>query len=176
MKAEISALVDGELEPDSVDRVVDAMRLDPELHARWETYHAIGDALRHTPALQADFSRAIVARMASEPVVLAPAALSVRRHSPLRMALPLAAAITGVGAVAWVALSVNGQQGERLAAIQSTTLPTATTAPSLATQKLPQGALKEYLVAHQAYAPNNRIQGVAPAVRTVSEIRQGARQ
>jgi sigma-E factor negative regulatory protein RseA len=42
-------------------------------------------------------------------------------------------------------------------------------------EQSPSGALKEYLVAHQAHSPSSGIQGVAPYVRSVSEIRQGGR-
>jgi sigma-E factor negative regulatory protein RseA len=89
----------------------------------------------------------------------------------LRFALPLAAAVMGMAAVGWVALSLNAPQPLELAAkprpSNQQVVPVAEQSPS--------GALKEYLVAHQAHSPSGGIQGVAPYVRSVSEIRQGGR-
>jgi len=102
-------------------------------------------------------------------VLFVPAALPKRTR--LRFALPLAAAVMGMAAVGWVALSLNGPQPHELAARQR---PSSQPVVHPAEQS-PSGALKEYLVAHQAHSPSGSIQGVAPYVRSVSEIRQGGR-
>jgi sigma-E factor negative regulatory protein RseA len=89
----------------------------------------------------------------------------------LRFALPLAAAVMGMAAVGWVALSLNAPQPLELAAKPRQTNEQAVPVA----EQSPSGALKEYLVAHQAHSPSGGIQGVAPYVRSVSEIRQGGR-
>lgn len=172
MKQEISALLDDELGREDVSRALDALRRNAELQETWELYHAIGDALRHSPGYSSDFSRRVMARLAQEPIVFAPTAKPNR--TAFRVAMPLAAAVMGMAAVGWVALSLNAPQPADLAARPRTSAEIAAVQPQPAAVN-PSGALKEYLVAHQAHAPNGGIQGVAPYVRTVSEIRQGGR-
>lgn len=174
MKSEISALVDNELAPESIDRTLDEMKRNAELYASWRVYHVIGDVLRRAPAVSPDFSGRIMARLSTEPVVLAPAAMADSPQSRIRIALPLAAAAMGMAAVAWVALSLNPPESGSLAAAKPAKVQVQPVAAPAAAP--PQGAIKEYLVAHQAYSSGNRIQGVAPAIRTVSEIRQGDRR
>jgi sigma-E factor negative regulatory protein RseA len=169
MKPDISALLDDELEPGAASRAIDALRRDSELQEAWNVYHLIGDALRQPADLCPDLSAKVMARLAEEPLLFAPAAQPKR--TPSHFAFPLAAAVMGMAAVAWVALSLNAPQPVELAAkpraVPELAVPVA--------DKSPSGALKEYLVAHQAHSPNGSIQGVAPYVRTVSEIRQGGR-
>ncbi|MBI4987418.1 MAG: sigma-E factor negative regulatory protein [Rhodocyclales bacterium] len=169
MKPDISALLDDELEQSEASRAIDALRRDKELQEAWNAYHMIGDALRRSPEYSPHFSQRVMARLAEEPVLFAP---SVRpRRAPLRFALPLAAAVMGMAAVGWVALSLNAPQPVEQAAKPNP----ANEQAVLAIDKSPSGALKEYLVAHQAHSPSGGIQGVAPYVRTVSEIRQSGR-
>lgn len=172
MKSEISALLDGELAHDSSVRTIDALRRNVDLCREWETYHLIGDVLRRSPPLSADFSERVMARLAREPVILVPAAVPAARKSMLRFALPVAASVMGAAVVGWVGSSFNAPPPVQMAAVPSLAQP----APSAASAQISQGHLKEYLVAHQANSPSGRMQGVAPYVRIVSEIRQGSRQ
>lgn len=172
MRSEISALLDGELAPDAAGRAIDALRQNADLCREWETYYLIGDALRRSPPLSTGFSDRVMARLVQEPTVLAPAAMAQTRKGILRFALPLAASVMGAGVVGWVALSINAPQPAQVAAAPSPVQQAARPASA----QISQGALKEYLVAHQAYSPSGRMQGVAPYVRTVSEIRQGSKQ
>lgn len=170
MKPDISALLDDELEQGTASRVIDALRRDKDLQEAWNVYHLIGDAMRQSPGYSLDMSSKVMARLAEEPVLFVPAAQPKR--TPLRFALPLAAAVTGMAAVGWVALSLNAPQPLELAAKPR---PTNEQVAPVA-ERSPSGALKEYLVAHQAHSPNGGIQGVAPYVRTVSEIHKGGKQ
>lgn len=183
MKSEISALLDDELAPGAAGRTIDALGRDADLRNAWETYHLIGDALRRSPELSPRFANKVIARLSREPVVFAPAASQAPRKNknPFRFVLPLAASVMGMGAVGWVAMSLNAPQQERVArapsSIQGGAAPASPqVAAKPASGQPATGALQEYLVAHQAYSPANGIQGVAPYVRTVSEIRQGRRQ
>lgn len=169
MKHDISALLDDELGEDDADRAIDALRRDKELQEAWNTYHLIGDVLRRSPEYSPHLSRQVMARLLKEPVLFVPVAQPKR--SPLRLALPMAAAIMGMAAVGWVALSLNAPQPVELAA--KTHSAGGSAAP--AKDQTPSGALKEYLVAHQAHSPSGGIEGVAPYVRTVSEIHKGGR-
>lgn len=181
MKSEISALLDDELAPGAAGRTIDALGRDADLRNAWETYHLIGDALRRSPELSPRFADKVIVRLSREPVVFAPAASQAPRKNPFRFVLPLAASVMGIGAVGWVAMSLNAPQQERVARAPSSIQGGAASAsPQVAAKPASgqpaTGALQEYLVAHQAYSPANGIQGVAPYVRTVSEIRQGRRQ
>jgi sigma-E factor negative regulatory protein RseA len=172
MKSEISTLLDGELEPGKAGRAIDFLQRDASLRQDWETYQLIGDALRRSPMLSADFSDRVLERLAREPHILSPATMPAQSRKALRFALPVAASVVGVGVVGWLALSLNEPGPVQMAKVQKP--PVEAAAPPVAVRPA-EGALKEYLVAHQAQSPSGRMQGVAPYVRTVSEIRQGSR-
>ncbi len=174
MKAEISALLDDELDAFSTHRALDVLRRDVALRKTWQIYHVIGDALRHAPDISAEFSATLATRLAQEPVVLAPSAMAPAKKSAMRYALPLAASVMGAAAVGWVAQSFNSPQVAQLAVARSILQQMPATAVSL--RPIQNDALKEYLVAHQAYSPSGPMQSIAPYVRTVSEIHQGGRQ
>jgi len=73
----LSAMVDGEAEGSSVERLCAAWREQPAARACWHAYHLIGDVLR-SEDLSSDakrdaaFLRAVRERLANEPIVLAP--------------------------------------------------------------------------------------------------------
>ena len=90
----LSALVDGELDGGAVARACSHWRESPELQSSWHAYHLIGDVLRSDdlavdPARDAAFLQAFRARLADEPVVLAPRLL----ESSAPVALPAAARV-----------------------------------------------------------------------------------
>ncbi|MFT3664778.1 sigma-E factor negative regulatory protein [Piscinibacter sp.] len=73
----LSALVDGEVAADEVKHVCMAWRGDAQARQRWHTYQLIGDVLRSddlasAPGRDEAFLQALRARLAGEPVVLAP--------------------------------------------------------------------------------------------------------
>jgi sigma-E factor negative regulatory protein RseA len=72
-----SALVDGEAGADEVSMALSAWKDDAEARRRWHAYQLIGDTLRSQELASsgqrdADFLAAVRARLAREPVVLAP--------------------------------------------------------------------------------------------------------
>jgi sigma-E factor negative regulatory protein RseA len=188
MKADVSALMDGELEPDARARALEAVRQNAELALCWTTYHVIGDALRGVPGLSADCAARVSARLAEEPTVLAPAAApaAVRARSPMRIVLPLAASVMGVAAVAWVAQSLNDPAPALVASAPAVAVPAVAYAPpSAAAQPVAAASARpealarstqvtQYLMAHQGHSPS--MNGVASYVRTVSETRSGGAQ
>jgi len=73
----LSALTDGELDSAEVARACAAWRDDAQARRTWHAYQLIGDVLRSddlcsSARRDADFLAALRARMADEPVVLAP--------------------------------------------------------------------------------------------------------
>ena len=78
----LSALMDGELEGAALARACAQWREDPRARADWHAYHLIGDVLRSDDLAcdagrDAVFLQAVRARLAREPVVLAPSAPAV---------------------------------------------------------------------------------------------------
>jgi sigma-E factor negative regulatory protein RseA len=73
----LSALADGDATDSEAARAFQAWRDDPDARASWHAYQLIGDVLRSDdlaaePAADAAFLVALRARLATEPVVLAP--------------------------------------------------------------------------------------------------------
>lgn len=107
----LSLLVDGELEADAAALGCLDWREDPLARAAWHRYHLIGDVLRSeqlssTPRRDDAFLQSFRARLAQEPVVLAPepvAATSAGRRSNWRQAwFPPVVVAAGFAAVAGV--------------------------------------------------------------------------
>jgi sigma-E factor negative regulatory protein RseA len=94
----LSAAADGD--PASLDRVGRVWREDAEVRKTWHAYHLIGDTLRSAELAQpaardADFLIGVRARLAKEPVALAPAptaTLAPTRRAASRWAVPAAVA------------------------------------------------------------------------------------
>lgn len=160
MKDQISQLMDGELDDEQAQRLFIALQRD-EGRRDWGAYHLIGDAMRGTPSVSANFMENFSARLADEPTVLAPHRLP--RANPRMIALSAAASVAAVGLVVWAVLhtgSVNEPAGMNMAQAPQAMLTTEKVNP--------------YLLAHQEYSPSVDMQGMAPYIRTVSEVQEVA--
>src|SRR5437870_6282389 len=85
----LSALADGDATDGEAARAFEAWRDDEDARTTWHAYQLIGDVLRSDdlaaePAADAAFLVALRARMASEPVVLAPAEVAEQPVPALR--------------------------------------------------------------------------------------------
>lgn len=158
----ISALMDNELGEQDGHQAM--LRLGDTAEARecWATYHLIGDVMRgqHTAL---DVSGRVAAALESEPTVLAPRR-NDRSSRVMTFALSAAASLSAIAVVGWMAFST-----------QTTTQPAAELAAATAPVAEPQlvsapanGAVNEYLLAHQGVSPSSSLQGVAPYIRTIS--------
>ena len=83
----MSALLDGELDTGAVAQACAHWRESGDARATWHAYHLIGDAMRSDdlavdPADDAGFLAAFRARLANEPVVLAPRPLESATAAP----------------------------------------------------------------------------------------------
>ena len=171
---EISALLDGELDPEETRRHLDRIKRDRALRDTWDTYHMVGDALRGGAFLASGIDRRVAERLSAEPTVLAPRPRIGRRFSPaVSYALSAAASLSAVAAVAWVVLSGNvSSTGEQPANFAQAPAAIAV-APVIANVSLPDSArTHDYLLAHQGVSPSTALQGVAPYVRTVTMSEQ----
>ena len=169
MKSEISALVDGELEPEAVGRCLQRLKQDDDLVQSWREYHLIGAALRGEvrTSIDAGFSR----RLAEEATILAPRAIVAARVSQLTAALSAAAGIAAVAA--WVGLPLSGGDGSTSAGVASPAANGSAAIKTVEGEKVPVAVgVEDYLLAHQRFSPASHMQGVAPYVRTVSAERK----
>jgi sigma-E factor negative regulatory protein RseA len=168
MKAKISELMDGELAGPDTAGALSALRNEGEGRQAWRTYHLIGDALRDQPMLSRRFTERMAASLAEEPTVLAPAAAARRWRSYL---MPAAAGLAAAGFVGSVAFLVPLQEPSVAPQPVAQAPQVRPTPAAVVTEPvrvpLPV-ATDDYLLAHQGYSPRNRLQGVAPYVRTVS--------
>jgi len=102
---QLSAWLDGELEPAQRVIMLERLKNEPELRAQFEWFNLAGDALRshevaacHRPALVVRVSRALE----SEPVRIGPGALSgskLRRHIATGVTVAAAAGVLAVVAL-----------------------------------------------------------------------------
>lgn len=119
--SQLSALFDGELDPEQAQLVTRRLLKDPALQATWERYALVGAVLRGEPVLArrggaADVAARVRAQVAAETPVLAPqsrvAGLPSRRSMWPRLAggvaLAASVAIAVVGGLRWQA-PVAGQ-------------------------------------------------------------------
>lgn len=113
---DLSALADGELGAGAAERLCGQWRGDAALRERWHAYHLIGDVLRSeelaaTPARDEAFLLALRARMASEPVLVAPVvpAAVVAAPAGRHRAVSFGAIAAGFVVVAAGALTLLGQ-------------------------------------------------------------------
>lgn len=96
----LSALVDGQARPDELSQILNAWKSDATARAAWRDYHFVGDVMRSAELAHGTdsdrFLQTFRARLAEEPVVLAPAAARALepRVSPVThvpVAAPMAA-------------------------------------------------------------------------------------
>ena len=152
----LSSLMDGDLEPGAAGEAFAAWRQDADVRASWHAYHLIGDVLRSEdlatrPASDEAFLRSLRARLADEPVPMAPSPL-VPVHVP-------AAVAAGFMAVAGVMVVT------RLMAPEPVAGPTLAAAPAgamAASGMLVRDArLDRYLSAHRSLANGTAAAGGA---------------
>lgn len=160
----LSALADGQA--DAAERACGLWRDDAAARQTWHAYHLIGDVLRSeelagSPTRDVAFLAGLRAKLAAEPVPLAPSAPPVRERGRQPWLLPAAAA-AGFVAVAGVlvvlrlgtpgvpvpAAVLAGASGAGLTAVSNAATPAAPSPQGDTFIRNPQ--LDEYLRAHQA--------------------------
>ena len=173
MKERVSALLDDALDEEASSRLFESIKRDAGLRRDWESYCLIGDVLREDTPLSTDFTSKVMANLSDEVTVLAP----VRRESAgwAHKLMPIAASVMGVAAVGWVAMTLNGPDGEgqRLASSKAPVVASAAPVERVSRVSV-ESSDREYLFAHQAMAPAAGMPGVAHYVRTVSDTRVAA--
>ena len=172
MKEKLSALIDGELQGDSLQAHLGRLRADPELRGAWDTYHLIGDALRGQ--ISPEIAARVIARLREEPTVLAP---RPEKRNPIGRvgwyAMSAAASVAAVAFVVWTA-SPGWRAEPQLAGGPEAP---ATGAPvTLVASSVAPAEIENYLLAHRPYSHTSAMQGIAPYGRSVAHERRAARE
>ncbi len=142
MKEQLSAWIDGELDPAAVQHLSGQLKTDPELSDAWHSYHLIGDALRQPNHLAVSVADRVAAQLAHEPTLFAPAALPPRA-APAAGRLKLFALAASTAFVA----ALGGYQWLH-GASQPAEAVQVSTAPEAATPVLAALEDNAYLLAH----------------------------
>ena len=169
---QLSAWLDGELEPDQDRAMLDRLKSDPNLRAQFEWFNLAGDALRshevaacHQPRLVVQVCEALKL----EPVRIGPGAVSgskVRRH--------LATAVTIAAAAGMlVVVAVPQLRGTDVVSTPSTGTPGPTagqppaTLAKVAPNQSPQ--LEAYFRAHRELASTGMMPSAVAYIRNSGE-------
>lgn len=137
MNEQFSQWLDGELDDESWSELMATVKAQPQWQDRWDTYHLIGDAMRGTPAMSADFADRFAARLAQEPTVLAPAVDVPKRG--WQWGVSMAASMAGIAAVA-------------LGASQVLWPASFVASPAVMAQQKAPPPMQDYMLAHQQLA------------------------
>jgi len=114
LREELSALLDGELDPARVDKVLDALARDAHLQKDWADWLAQGDRLRGEPGVSSGFMARFSERLAAEPVVISPRRVALRRKLlPLALAASVSFVAVSVWQMGWPAGAASLTQAER---------------------------------------------------------------
>ncbi len=132
--ADLSDMIDGELSDVQIDQMLAQMNSDPALRQSWDAYHLVGDVVASDDLaikMSDDFMANLSARLAQEPVVLAPkqiqmppsvAQAETRFGSTLSgTKISLSLAVTSIAATVMVALLMVPQIAPLLQGTQPST-------------------------------------------------------
>jgi sigma-E factor negative regulatory protein RseA len=148
MNSEVSALMDGELDKKSSDRLMARLNEDEEIRNSWSTYHLIGDALRQQPLYHFSLQDKILQSLAEESGPQ-PARTASR---PFQYGIA-AVALVATASIVAVLVTRDTASGTRPDVMGRQALPTGGS-------RLPIPALNpathvdEYLLAHQEFSPS----------------------
>jgi len=187
MSDRLSAFMDGESPEFEARSAMAGLLSGEEDRVRWASYHVIRDVLRDE-ALSIDVSTRVSAALAQEPSILAPRPAAAFRAK--RFAMSMAASVSAVAVVGWLAFSgipgpsgapelvASGAAGQTAAdktVLPGAVMPAAATADVQLVSVPSDSQMNEYLLAHQGFSPSTSLHGVAPYIRTVAVEQPGNR-
>ncbi len=197
MNEKLSALMDGELDRTDALAAIKTLGQDAQQRGDWDCYHLIGDAIRgDTPSVTARrkaCAESIFARLAEEPTILAPAAISSSAklsvvvkpatvEKKTRMVLAMAASVVTVTAIGVIVLKQQDRQQDTATASSQVAkqMPTPSyvelaTASTAATGEVEANKqrVNDYLTIHRQFANSSALRA---ASTTQAEPRQAAAQ
>lgn len=168
----LSALVDGEIEPELERATISAIESSDGLQASWERFHLIGSAIRSEPLREEyrQIASLVSARIADEPLPLAPTAARRRRASRLG---PFAGAALAASAAFFAVFAVPQLFDPQPGTAAPSGTPVASSAPRQFRLPNPtqrwhldepalENKLDRFLVNHQAQSPASGMKGFLP--------------
>lgn len=170
MNEKISSLIDGELDAQAVEALINVLQQEANLRESCELYWLVGDALRGSDFVSMDLSSRVMRSLEYAPVVLAPRPMQAPPKIDVADSgrwMPLAAAVAGVGVAVWMGLSLmeGGTTPQFLPALAQQNEAAQVGSVGQATNDVLDD--QSYLMAHQASAMGSPMPGVAQYVRTV---------
>lgn len=139
MRESLSALMDGEISAEELDRLLPAVKKDATLKTSYDAWQIASVACKEAPILPAGFSSRFAEKLAAEPVVLAPhRIIPAARRKPVLWGIAASALVATV--VIWHGVGNDNAQVPAL---------TPVVAPQAVAVKN-HDALEEYLGAHRS--------------------------
>ena len=146
MNEKISALIDDEITIEEASHLITKLHSSKQGAEAWVQYHLIGDAMRGSSNLSANFIEKLMEKLELEPTVLAPNAALLKhnnertKHYKISTSWSIAASVVAGVMVSWMALhQTTPSMNDQLALLEQ----------KGDTQTIPA----EYLLAHQTTAP-----------------------
>ncbi|WP_348944559.1 sigma-E factor negative regulatory protein [Chitinibacter sp. FCG-7] len=142
MNEKVSALMDNELPAEQWPEVLDALKREPLLQQQWHDWHVSRDALQGQAGCSADFMRRFSARLAAEPVVIAPQRKQAFGAKRWLVPMTAAASVAFVGLAVWQFNFVpsSSTQPQQLAAVVT---------PAAQHKQVDAAEVRAYLAAHR---------------------------
>ena len=164
MTEQLSALADNEIDLADAEYLLASMQANSPAAEAWSRYHLIGDVMRGTPTLRANFKDDLMAKIDMEPTVLAPNAAWLKsaakadgaasKSGGQQIAWSMAASFAAILVVGFMVLQAQ-------VADPSLNTNVATADASVQTSEVAIPA--EYLTAHQSSAPSSTSYYIQPA-------------
>jgi sigma-E factor negative regulatory protein RseA len=174
VRQSMSSLMDGRLDEASVDGAVSAWRSDPQARECWHAYHLIGDVLRSDelaaqPGRDEAFLAGLRAKLAAEPVPLAPGRRQGQRAWHQRLVAPAAVA-AGFVAVAGALVVLRGAAPQE--AGQGALLAGGGAGDMVVVNRevIRDARLDRYLAAHRKVSNTASVQVPGAVVRSVDTV------
>lgn len=180
MNEKLSALMDGELDRSDALATIKTLGQDAQQRGDWDCYHLIGDAIRgDAPSVTARrkaCAESIFARLADEPTILAPAAITaaaklsivakpVAVEKKTRMVLAMAASVVTVTAIGVIALRQQNATTVPLQVVQQTPASSYSDLQAVSTAAVgdveANKRVNDYLVIHRQFANSSALRAAS---------------
>jgi sigma-E factor negative regulatory protein RseA len=171
MNEKLSALMDGELQPDELRRVLKEVASDTEKLRAWGRYHVTREVLRQEfeQSAAATLADRVAAQLATEPTVLSPRRTGIRSRATkvvTGMALAASVAAVAIVGVRWMAPD-DLSAPQYVASVENADyLRTGSTRWQSVPEDVEEN-LNAYLVEHSEFSSTASMSGVTSYVRFV---------
>ncbi|WP_334063936.1 sigma-E factor negative regulatory protein [Alteromonas genovensis] len=158
----LSAFMDGEAED---DKIIDAIKHDAELQAKWQRYHVIRGTMRKEASVapEMDITASIAAALADEPAIVAPKESRWRSIPIIGSVVPFATQSGQFAVAASVALAV-------ILGVQHLNQPAPTEPFMTAPTAGPQGGLAPVSLEQTRTLPRNDMNEVLEKKRKINAL------